>query len=49
MFTQIGILRTQESTIEEIIIDGALETDNLTELLERDKDRVGKTCSATTH
>lgn len=44
MFTQIGILRTQEKTIEEIFIDGALETDNLTELLERDKHLVGKVC-----
>lgn len=45
MFTQIGILRTQEDTIEEIFIDGAMETDNLTELLERDKHLVGKTCN----
>ncbi len=44
MFTQIGILRTQEPTVEEIFIDGALETDNLTELLERDKHLVGKPC-----
>lgn len=44
MFTQIGILRTQEDSIEEILIDGAIETDNLTELLERDKHLVGKTC-----
>lgn len=44
MFTQIGILRTQEETSEEIFIDGAIETDNLTELLERDKALVGKTC-----
>ncbi|WP_331344680.1 polysaccharide lyase [Cellvibrio sp. UBA7661] len=44
MFTQIGILRTQEQTTEEILIDGALETDNLTELLERDRHLVGKTC-----
>ena len=46
MFTQIGILRTQENTVEEILIDGAMETDNLTELLERDKHLVGKTCRA---
>lgn len=45
MFTQIGILRTQEKTVEEILIDGALETDNLTELLERDRHLVGKACS----
>ena len=45
MFTQIGILRTQEKTVEEILIDGALETDNLTELLERNKHLVGKTCT----
>lgn len=44
MFTQIGILRTQENSAEEILIDGALETDNLTELLERDRHLVGKTC-----
>jgi hypothetical protein len=44
MFTQIGILRTQEESVEEILIDGAIETDNLTELLERDKHLVGKTC-----
>lgn len=44
MFTQIGILRTQEKTVEEIIIDGALETDNLTELLERDRHLIGKSC-----
>lgn len=44
MFTQIGILRSQEKTVEEILIDGAMETDNLTELLERDKHLVGKTC-----
>jgi len=48
MFTQIGILRTQEKSIEEILIDGAVETDNLTELLERDKHLVGKTCSTHT-
>ena len=47
MFTQIGILRTQENSVEEILIDGAMETDNLTELLERDKDLVGKTCGST--
>lgn len=45
MFTQIGILRTQEDTVEEIYIDGAIETDNLTELLERDKHLVGKICA----
>ena len=45
MFTQIGILRTQEEAVEEIYIDGALETDNLTELLERNKHLVGKTCT----
>lgn len=45
MFTQIGILRSREETVEEIFIDGALETDNLTELLERDKHLVGKTCN----
>lgn len=45
MFTQIGILRTQEKTVAEILIDGAMETDNLTELLERDKHLVGKTCT----
>lgn len=44
MFTQIGILRTQEQTIEEMYIDGAMETDNLTELLERDRALIGKTC-----
>jgi hypothetical protein len=44
MFTQIGILRAQEKAVEEILIDGALETDNLTELLERNKHLVGKTC-----
>ena len=44
MFTQIGILRTQEDSIEEILIDGAMETDNLTELLERDRHLIGKTC-----
>ncbi len=44
MFTQIGILRTQEDSVEEILIDGAIETDNITELLERDKHLVGKTC-----
>lgn len=27
----------------------AIETDNLTELLERDKDLVGKTCASTHH
>lgn len=47
MFTQIGILRTQEATVEEILIDGAMETDNLTELLERDKHLVGKICNPT--
>lgn len=45
MFTQIGILRTQEETVEEIFIDGALETDNLTELLERDRHLTGKACT----
>lgn len=45
MFTQIGILRTQEERIEEILIDGAIETDNLTELLERYRDRIGQTCA----
>ena len=49
MFTQIGILRTQEKTVEDILIDGAIETDNLTELLERDKHLVGKTCNPTTN
>lgn len=49
MFTQIGILRTQEKTVEDILIDGAMETDNLTELLERDKHLVGKTCNPTTN
>ncbi len=44
MFTQIGILRTQENSEEEILIDGAVETDNLTELLERDRHLIGKTC-----
>lgn len=44
MFTQIGILRTQEPTVEEILVDGAIETDNLTELLERDRHLIGKTC-----
>lgn len=44
MFTQIGILRTQEKSVETILIDGAMETDNLTELLERDKHLVGKSC-----
>lgn len=47
MFTQIGILRTQEETVEEIFIDGALETDNLTELLEREKHLIGKKCAST--
>jgi hypothetical protein len=47
MFTQIGILRTQEKTVEDILVDGAMETDNLTELLERDKHLVGKTCNPT--
>jgi len=46
MFTQIGILRTQEDSVEEILIDGAIETDNLTELLERDKHLIGKTCQS---
>jgi hypothetical protein len=45
MFTQIGIWLPQEEAIEETFIDGALETDNLTELLERDKHLVGKTCA----
>ncbi len=44
MFTRIGILRTQEKAVEEILIDGAMETDNLTELLERDKSLIGKSC-----
>lgn len=44
MFTQIGILRSQENSTEEIYIDGALETDNLTELLERDRYLIGKPC-----
>lgn len=44
MFTQIGILRAQEDSIEEILIDGAIETDNLTELLERYRDSIGKAC-----
>jgi hypothetical protein len=47
MFTQIGLLRKQEKNIEEILIDGAMETDNLTELLERDKHLIGKTCALT--
>ena len=45
MFTQIGLLRTQEDRVEEILIDGAVETDNLTELLERDRHLIGKTCA----
>jgi hypothetical protein len=52
MFTQIGILRHQETSTEEILIDGALRTDNLTELLERNRYLIGKTCSSvisTTH
>ena len=44
MFTQIGILRAQEKSVEEILLDGAIETDNITELLERDKHLIGKTC-----
>jgi hypothetical protein len=44
MFTQIGILRSQENSTEEILIDGALQTDNLTELLERNRYLIGKTC-----
>ena len=44
MFTQIGILRTQEDTVEEIYIDDAMETDNLTELLERNRHLIGKPC-----
>ncbi len=44
MFTQIGILRTQENSTEEIYIDGALQTDNLTELLERNRYLIGKIC-----
>lgn len=46
MFTQLGISRAQEDSVEEIYIDGAIETDNLTELLERDKHLVGKECAA---
>lgn len=49
MFTQIGILRTQENNTAEIYIDGALETDNLTELLERNRHLTGKTCAAINH
>lgn len=48
MFTQIGILRTQENSTEEIYLDGALETDNLTELLERDRYLIGKDCAPKT-
>lgn len=33
MFTQIGVLRTQEDSTEEIFIDNAQEVDNLDELL----------------
>jgi hypothetical protein len=44
MFTQIGILRSQENSREIIYIDGALRTDNLTELLERYRYLIGKTC-----
>ncbi|MFC3114393.1 polysaccharide lyase [Cellvibrio fontiphilus] len=44
MFTQIGILRSQENTRETIYVDGALRTDNLTELLERNRHLMGKTC-----
>lgn len=46
MFTQIGFLRAQEKSVEEIFIDGALETDNLTELLERERHLIGKTCES---
>lgn len=45
MFTQIGILRNKEETVESILIDGALETDSLAELLEINKQNIGKTCS----
>lgn len=48
MFTQIGILRTQENNTETIYIDGALQTDNLTELLERNRALIGKVCEPTT-
>jgi hypothetical protein len=44
MFSQIGILRNQQDRVEKILIDGAMETDNLTELLERDRANIGKTC-----
>jgi hypothetical protein len=47
MFTQIGILRTQEDSTAEILIDGALRTDNLTELLERNRYLIGKKCEPT--
>jgi len=44
MFTQMGILRNQQKNVDVILVDGAMEADNLTELLERNQDKIGKKC-----
>jgi hypothetical protein len=44
MFTQIGILRHRENSIETLLIDNARETDNLKELLAEDRIKKQKTC-----
>lgn len=44
MFTQIGVLRTQEPATETILIDAAVETDNLAELLAQDTTPKTATC-----
>lgn len=49
MFTHLGLLRAQEDSTATILIDGAMETDNLTELLEHDRHLVGKVCSPANH
>ena len=41
MFTQIGILRSQQDAVEEILIDAAYEASSMAELLERQADTSG--------
>lgn len=45
MFTQIGILRRQEKTVEEILIDAAITTDNLPELLAYQQQLIAHNCT----
>ena len=41
MFTQIGILRSQQDVVEEILVDAVYEADSLAELRERQANTAG--------